>query len=126
ASPGVIAALVVPKQAMPQFFESDEAGTAVRTGFVALHPLKSATRIQLLAVGAYQLEQAQLAAEALAAAGCQAQVVAVLEPGRLRGPRAKLEPRFVLTDARVAAALPANRPRFLLCHGRPGPLGGAR
>lgn len=125
ASPGVIAALVVPKQAMPQFFESDEAGTAVRTGFVALHPLKSATRIQLLAVGAYQLEQAQLAAESLAAGGCQAQVVAVLEPGRLRSPRDKLEAQFVLSDEQVTAAFPADLPRILLCHGRPEPLLGA-
>lgn len=122
---GVIGTLVVPKQDMPQRFDAGQAAAAVQAGFAALEPLSADTRIQLLAVGAYQLQEAARAAEILAQGGCPAQVVAVLEPGRLRIPRDRIEADFVTPDATVAAAFPAGVPRVLISHSRPEPMLGA-
>ncbi|NYT23414.1 xylulose 5-phosphate 3-epimerase [Alcaligenaceae bacterium] len=124
ASQGVIGTLVVPKQDMPQCFTPDQARAATRAGFVALGPLSAQTRIQLLAVGAYQLREARRAAQVLERHGCPAQVVAVLEPGRLRSPRDRIEAGFAASDDAVAAAFPAGMPRVLLSHSRPEPMAG--
>ena len=125
ASRGVIGAIVAPKQEMQQWFDAQQAADATQAGFAALQPLQTDTRIQLLAVGAYQLKEVCRAAEVLAAQGCVAQVVVVLEPGRLRAPRDRVEAAFVAPDAAVAAAFPAGMPRVLVSHSRPEPMLGA-
>src|SRR5690606_24067816 len=75
SSKGVIGTLVVPKQDMPHWFDEAQAREAMDRGFAAMQALSGETRVQLLAVGAYQLVEAQRAADALARAGIQAQVV---------------------------------------------------
>src|SRR5690606_7264820 len=80
---GVIGALVVPKQEMPQLFDEEQARLAVQKGYAVLTRPEDA-RVQLVAVGAYQLLQVRKAAEILERGGCRAQVLAVIEPGRLR------------------------------------------
>ena len=122
ASRGVIGGLVVPKQEVPQVFDVSYATYAVRDGFAVLNPLQDGTRIQLLAVGAYQLVEARRAARALEEGGCPAQVVAVLEPGRLRQARDKVEADFVLPDSVLEQAFPADMPRVLVSHTRPEPM----
>ncbi|NLC35175.1 MAG: xylulose 5-phosphate 3-epimerase [Alcaligenaceae bacterium] len=125
SSRGVIGTVVAPKQEMPQVFDASRATQAMETGFAALQPLAGDTRIQLLAVGAYQLQEALRAAQVLAGKGCKAQVVAILEPGRLRNPRDRIEAGFVTPDAIVDAAFPAGLARVIISHSRPEPMLGA-
>jgi len=122
ASRGVIGTVVAPKQEMPQWFDAAQATAAVQEGYAALQPLTDATRVQLLAVGAYQLQECLRAADILGRHGCPAQVVAVLEPGRLRYPRDRIEAGFVASDAVIAQAFPAQLPRVIVSHSRPEPL----
>lgn len=124
-SHGVIGTIVAPKQDMSRHFDARQARSAVETGFVALQPLSAETRVQLLAVGAYQLREALHAARVLADKGCAAQVVALLEPGRLRAPRDRVEAAFALPDSVIAEAFPRGLARVLVSHCRPEPLLGA-
>ncbi|HZH56748.1 MAG TPA: xylulose 5-phosphate 3-epimerase [Burkholderiaceae bacterium] len=124
-SEGVIGTLVAPKQEMPQIFSEHDAHAAMQQGFAALQPLTEAVRVQLVAVGAYQLLEARRAAEVLAECGCIAQVVVVLEPGRLRQPRDRIEAGFVCPDAALNAAFPSDMPRVIVSHTRPEPMLGA-
>ena len=78
--------------------------------------------VQLVAIGAYQLEEALRARAHLAAHGLQACVSAILEPGRLRAPRDALEDAFVLARDRLQALFPPGLPRVLLVHTRPEPM----
>src|SRR5690606_31299649 len=55
ASEGVIATLVVPKQEMPQLFNEADAHAAIQAGYAVLQPASPDVRIQLVAVGAYQV-----------------------------------------------------------------------
>ena len=122
---GVVGTLVIPKQEIPQRLNAQQANDALQAGFVALDRPSSDTRIQLLAVGAYQLQEAVAAAEVLGNKGCMSQVVAILEPGRLRHPRDRVEAAFVASDELLAAAFPATLPRLLITHSRPEPMLGA-
>lgn len=121
-SRGVIGAIVAPKQGMPASLDAAQAAQAVRAGFAALQPLADGTRIQLLAVGGYQLQEARRAAQVLTRNGCPAQVVAVLEPGRLRMARDRIEAGFVAADADVAGTFPSGMPRLVVSHSRPEPM----
>src|SRR5690606_2451380 len=125
ASRGVIATVVAPKQDTEQLFNGKQASQAVEKGYVALSPLTNSTRIQLVAIGAYQLREARRAAEILGRQGCQAQVIAILEPGRLRQPRDKVEAAFVLPYEQLAQDFPAGMARVIISHSRPEPMLGA-
>ncbi len=122
ASEGVIATLVVPKQEMPQLFNEADAHAAMQAGYAVLQPASPDVRIQLVAVGAYQVLEARRAARVLAKGGCPAQVVAVLEPGRLRMPRDRIESDFVIAESQLAEAFPANMARVIVSHCRPEPM----
>lgn len=124
-SHGVIATLVVPKQELPQVFHAAQATAATRDGYACLNELSSNTRIQLLAVGGYQLREAQRAAAVMERNGCPVQVVAVVEPGRLRSPRDRIEAGFVLSEERIRAAFPPDMKRLVISHSRPEPMLGA-
>ncbi len=121
-STGVIGTLVVPKQDMPQTFDTAKATEAIQAGFSSLQPLTDDVRIQLLAVGAYQLQEVQRAARVLSGNGCPAQVVVVLEPGRLRIARDRTEADFVAPNELVSAAFPSALPRIVATHSRPEPM----
>lgn len=125
AARGVIGTVVAPKQDTPQFFDDEQAKAAVQQGYAALTPLTDKTRIQLIAVGAYQLIEARRAAQVLEQHGCPAQVVVVLEPGRLRHPRDKVEAAFVLAQEQVSQDFPAGLSRIIVSHSRPEPMLGA-
>jgi phosphoketolase len=119
-SHGRIAALVVPKGKLPLWLTPEQAQTLVADGLIRVAGAATA-EIQLLAVGAYQLEQALLAAARLSQHQVAASVWALLEPGRFRQPRDRWEADYL----RGAAALPTARQRLLFCHTRPEPLLGA-
>lgn len=121
-SRGVIGAVVAPKQEMPQWFDFSQAQRGMQDGYIALEPMTAETRVQLLAVGGYQLREVTRAARVLAEHGCPAQVVVLLEPGRLRAPRDRIEADFVASDSTISRSFPAGLPRVLVAHCRPEPL----
>lgn len=125
ASRGVIGTIVAPKQDMPQWFDAGQAAQAMQQGFLAVHPLSAQTQVQLVAIGAYQLQECLRAAEILGDKGCQAQVLVVVEPGRLRQPRDRVEAGFVLPDEVLAEAFPPGLARVIVSHSRPEPMMGA-
>ena len=136
ASRGVIGTLVVPKQELPQLLSAEQAVQAVAEGFFSLGGSTfnkpggadapgSDTRVQLLAIGGYQLKEVRRAAEVLEKAGVGVEVVVVLEPGRLRQPRDRVEAAFVQPEERIAKAFPTNMPRVIVTHSRPEPMLGA-
>ncbi|GAA5235582.1 xylulose 5-phosphate 3-epimerase [Verticiella sediminum] len=118
----VIGALVVPKRAVPRLLSGEQAQIACRRGAVDVGVTEGTPVVQLVAVGAYQLDEAVRAARRLAERGCPARVTAVIEPGRLRTPRDELESEFVLGHHDLQSCFPAELPRVLVSHVRPEPL----
>lgn len=120
-SRGQIGCLVVPKRPAPQVLSADQARTAFQQGAVHVVGRPDACDVQLVAIGAYQLQEALKAAERLSGrkAVC---VTAILEPGRLRTPRDDLEADFVLGDAPLEALFPPEGRRIIITHTRPEPM----
>lgn len=114
--------MVVSKREAPQRFDADAAQALVRNGAAHLIGNPHESEAQLIAIGAYQLEEALKAQAHLAAHGKRTCVSVILEPGRLRQPRDSLEAAFVDDDARVHHLFPPGLPRVLLSHTRPEPM----
>lgn len=120
ADHGVISALVVPKQPLPVVCTGEQAERALEQAMLNLTPVPAGGgHVQLVAVGAYQAQQALLAQQHLADAGVAAWVTCILEPGRLRYGRDTMESAHVLDDAALDSWFPPFVPRVLVCHGRP-------
>ncbi len=119
---GQVACVVVSKRDTPQRVPAALVDELVTLGaaHVAGDPAHAAA--QILAIGAYQLDEALKAQVALGAEGIVTCVTVVLEPGRLRMPRDELEARWVLDDATLASLFPPHLPRVLLTHTRPEPM----
>src|SRR5690606_27575411 len=100
AGRGQVACVVVSKREVEEHFDAKAAQRLVRDGAgqVVGDPLEA--DVQLVAIGAYQLDAALAAQRHLAARGRRACVSVVLEPGRLRVPRDAIEAVFVADDAR--------------------------
>lgn len=124
ATRGQIACLVTPKRSMPIHLDGPAAEAFVSRGWAHLARDPSAADVQIVAVGAYQVQEALRAARRLDASGVAACVTAVLEPGRLRAPRDGLEAEITLGDAELAAVFPPSRPRVLVTHTRPESMQG--
>jgi phosphoketolase len=120
---GVIGCLVVPKRTVSVCLTPSQSLDALAEGTVTLRA-DARPSVQLLAIGAYQLEQALLAHARLAHRGVSALVTAIVEPGRLREPRDALEAEFVLTDKEIERLFPPALPRVLIAHTRPEPMTG--
>jgi phosphoketolase len=78
--------------------------------------------LQIVAIGAYQLEEALKAAHRLEAHGHCVLVTAMSEPGRFRMPRDPIEAAFTASDENLAALFPAGMPRLIVSHTRPEPM----
>ena len=79
---GVIGCLVVPKREVPAMFGVAEADRLIQSGAFHVSGEKGSCDIQLVAIGAYQLEQCRLAAQRLSERGLRPLVTNVVEPGR--------------------------------------------
>ncbi|RPD88459.1 xylulose 5-phosphate 3-epimerase [Luteimonas sp. 100069] len=119
---GEVACVVVSKRDVVQHFAADAAQMAVARGAAVAIGSPLNAEVQLVAIGAYQLDEAMKAHAHLAAHGRRACVTVVLEPGRLRAPRDAIEAGFVLDDAALQALFPPGLPRVLLSHTRPEPM----
>ena len=115
---GVIACLVTAKRPVPSIFDSALAATALDRAAVHVEE-EARPDLQLVAVGAYQLMQAQRAAARLRERGVRVLTTCILEPGRLRAPRDEFEARVTLSDEQIEGLFPAAVSRLLVSHTRP-------
>lgn len=120
-SHGRIGLMVIPKNPVPLHLDEARARQLASDGILHLSGSKTA-RIQLLAIGAYQLQEALRAAERLCACGHDTSVYVLMEPGRLRIPRDQLESEMVHDDAHLSRLLPSAHIRIIVTHTRPEPM----
>ena len=116
ASHGKVALIVAPKNPVDVCLTVPEADAAAETGFAVLNADPGA-ELQLLAVGAYQLQAVRRAAQHLRYHGVPCSEVAIIEPGLLREGRDAMEQAVVHSDAELARQIPAARCRLFVCHG---------
>lgn len=122
AGRGQLACVIVSKRSVENLFDAEMAHRLVRDGAAHLIGDPAEAEVQLIALGAYQLEEAMKAQQHLADQGKRACVTVILEPGRLRIPRDAIEAEFVDDDVTVDALFPAGLPRVILTHTRPEPM----
>lgn len=121
ATHGQFWTLVVPKRPMVNRLTGEQAQRLVAEG-ACLVKTCEAPEVLLIAIGAYQLQQALLAADRLDAAGHPTAVTCVIEPGRFRLPRDERERTFVADDATRQQLFPAAADaRVVISHMRPEP-----
>jgi len=119
---GQVACLIVSKRDMPHRFHGDTALRFVSEGAAHIDGELEGAELQLVSVGAYQLEEALRAARRLKAHDHRVAVTALCEPGRFRAPRDPLEAAFTANDEKTAAFFPPNLPRLIVTHTRPEPM----
>lgn len=122
SSRGQLWTMVVPKRSLPTLLAPEQAMQLVTEGVLAVK-VCAKPAVLLVAIGAYQLEEALKASRRLDAAGVQTSVTCIIEPGRLRIPRDEREAAFVLSDEAIARDLPSSvQARVLISHTRPEPM----
>lgn len=119
---GQVACLVVSKRDMPHRLDGEAAGRFVTDGAAHIEGEPGMADLQLIAIGAYQLEEALKAARRLKVHGRNVVVTAVCEPGRFRAPRDSIEAAFTANDDKMAALFPPDLPRVIVTHTRPEPM----
>ena len=122
AGRGKLACLIVSKRDVENRFDAESAQRLIRDGAAHLIGDPAEAEVQLIALGAYQLDEAIKAQQRLARMGKRVCVTVILEPGRLRIPRDAMEAEFVDDDATVNALFPQGLPRVILTHTRPEPM----
>ena len=113
ATCGTIAAIVAPKNPVPSLLSAAQAVALVQNGIVLVDGDEQAP-LQLIAIGAYQLQQALIAAQRLRSRARVVSVWALFEPGRFREPRDRWERAHC-----CELPLPPATQRVLFCHTRP-------
>ena len=112
---GRVAAVVAPKNVLPVLCSPGEAAQTVEDGARVLTHDADA-QLQLIAIGAYQVQAAMQAAQQLRERGIRCSVVAMLEPGRFRIPRDEREALYVHSDEDIARVIPTVKCRLIVCH----------
>ncbi|SFX77629.1 xylulose 5-phosphate 3-epimerase [Marinospirillum alkaliphilum] len=116
---GQIANLIIPKRALPSVLSPEQSTQLAEQGALCVAG-DPAAPLQLVAVGAYQLQQAMRAWQRLDERGEKASLVYLQEPGRFRIPRDGHEADWVATAAEREALFPAGiQARVFLTHTRP-------
>jgi phosphoketolase len=119
---GQVAAVIVSKRDMPHRFNGDDATRFVADGAAPVDGRIEDAELQIVAIGAYQLEEALKAARRLTDNGRRILVTAINEPGRFRVPRDPIEARFVASDDALQRLFPVGIPRLIVSHTRPEPM----
>lgn len=119
---GQLACVIVSKRDVENRFDADAAHALVRDGAAHLIGDPADADVQLIAIGAYQLDEVVKAHAHLLRLGRRSCVTVILEPGRLRIPRDSIEAAFVDDDATVQSLFPPNLPRVIVTHTRPEPM----
>lgn len=121
---GEIACIVTPKRDVPDILSAPAAAQGVQLGAAHIAGTVTNARVQLIAIGAYQLQHALAAHHRLSDHGVPSCVTVIFEPGRFRAARDPLEAAFTVSDAILQALFPVGLPRVLLSHTRPEPMTG--
>ena len=108
---GQIACLVIPKRAVADVFSGDRARSLVSNGAALAAGDVSRATVQIVAIGAYQLQEALRAHHRLDARGCPACVSYVFEPGRFREARDVFEEEIVVRDDELRSLFPDRAAR---------------
>lgn len=129
---GQVANLVIPKRALPSYLTAEQATQLSKDGALCVEGNPQAA-LQLVAVGAYQLQQGLKAWQRLAEKGVAASLIYLQEPGRFRSPRDSYEAAWQASDelrnslfpnsVQARVFLTHTRPEVLLGHLRPLDLG---
>jgi len=114
-SRGRIAAVIVPKNKVRTETNGDDAESAIREGALVLSH-DSEPQIQLIAIGAYQLQEAQRAARRLREHDVRCSVVAMVEPGRFRTGRDDIEAGYTHDAQHIRKLIPHCDRRIFVCH----------
>jgi len=118
-SQGEIWAMTIPKQEVKTVFNPAQAQQLIEQGAITLEESKK-NDVQLVAVGAYQLQVCQKLRKQLVASGIGCRLTYLLEPGRFRIPRDKYEESFVSSsDNQTNLFGDEIRLRVFVCHLRP-------
>jgi phosphoketolase len=121
---GQIGCVVVPKRDVPSLFSPKQSAALLMEGALPVSGEHEAAAVQLVAVGAYQLDQCLRAASRLTERGLKCLVTCMIEPGRFRAPRDRLEGASTATDGQLVRLFPAGMLRVIVTHTRPEPLMG--
>jgi phosphoketolase len=119
---GQIWAMTIPKQPVNTLFDEKQAEQLVTQGALSLGEINMAD-VQLVAVGAYQLDVCLQVQGNLAEKGVSSCVTYMLEPGRFRQARDKSERAFIACDMTRMALFPSEiKLRVFVTHLRPEKL----
>ncbi|HET9160214.1 MAG TPA: xylulose 5-phosphate 3-epimerase [Caulobacteraceae bacterium] len=118
---GVLGCIVAAKRNLPQWFAEESARHAFADGAATIET-DPAAEIQMVAIGGYQLVEAQRAAARLRERGRRIRLTCIVEPGRLRSPRDELEAECVVSPEALAELFPPHTPRIVITHTRPEPM----
>ncbi|WP_363800803.1 xylulose 5-phosphate 3-epimerase [Lysobacter firmicutimachus] len=124
AGHGGIVGLVVPKRELPVLLDGDQSRSLLSEGALLLKRVPDA-EIDLVATGAYQLDEIVKAWRRLRSYDVRANLIYLGEPGRFRTPRDEQELEHVHDDEAVRHWFAPGRPRVFLTHMRPEPFLGA-
>lgn len=119
---GQIACVIVSKRDMPHRFNAEAAGRFICEGAAHVTGDTKNAELQIVAIGAYQLEEALKAARRLEMRGRGVLVTAISEPGRFRISRDPIEAAFTASDEELAVLFPTGMPRLIVSHTRPEPM----
>lgn len=119
---GQIGCLVVPKRPIPNVFREAEARQLISRGGATVAGELCQAAVQLIAIGAYQLQEVLRARNRLEERGYQVCVSYICEPGRFRAARDASEEQFVLGDEDLHSLFPPEMRRVIVTHTRPEPL----
>jgi phosphoketolase len=114
---GRIAVVIGPHEQVPVVTDQVQAEQAVHNGALVISHDHD-PQIQLLALGAVQLDSVQRAALLLRSNSVGCSVVAILEPGRFREPRDPMEAVFVWTPEQITQIIPLVAKRVFVSHTR--------
>lgn len=122
---GELHTLIVPKQPQPVLLDREQARQLVQDGALLLQGSSQAT-VRLVAIGAYQLQQCQMAWQRLADRGLEAALIYLLEPGRFRRHfRDPWEHQAGADHSLIAQLFPASATTTLVVtHTRPEAIAG--
>ena len=118
---GQIACLVTAKRDVPILFSGEQAEFAMAKGAIQFEGDATNAQVQLVAIGAYQLQQARQARERLDQRGINCSITVILEPGRFREARDEIEWKYAVLDKDLHVLFPTNLPRIIISHTRPEP-----
>lgn len=126
SSRGQIWTMMVPKRHVPIRLTKEQANALVDNGALRLRGnCGSEEKLQLIAVGAYQLAEVLKASDRLVENQIEHSVLYLLEPGRFRLPRDDREASYLCPKEKTSQLFPEGvRARVFLSHTRPESLAG--